>query len=100
VLNAIQRMRWRRRERAAKAAWLACRDEPAFDWETTAARAMEHMAEFDRAAAVFGPLRARLAEDEVRAGPLLTDGWSLAPRMAGIGRRLGSLTAGELEAEQ
>jgi hypothetical protein len=98
-MNAIQRVMWRRRERAAKAAWLA-RDEPTFDWERTASRAKAHMEEFDRAAAVYGPLRARLAEDEVRAGPLLTDGWSLAPRMAGIGRRLGSLTAGELEAEQ
>ncbi len=45
-------------------------------------------------------LAGRTTLDMVRAGPLKTDEWIAPPTMRGIGRRIGKLSAAELEAEE
>jgi hypothetical protein len=103
-MNAIQRARWRRRERAAKRAWEPPPVDAArtMEWLTQKAVAEKRMAEFDEAVEVVGipAWYARLSQTEKAFGPLLTDEWTLAPKMQGIGPRLGSLNQGEMEAEQ
>ena len=98
-MNLIRRARNRQSERAAKAQWNAP-GRP--EWELAAQKLWsEHkMAEYEAAAAVVGYDRARLTDTELRAGPLLTDRWRVRPRMDGIGRRLGSLNAAEMEADE
>ena len=93
----------RKRARADRADWLAHPErQPGRPEEAEAEkeRAERVMAEFEARAAVVGYARARLAPSELVAGPLRTDNWRIAPDMRGIGRRLGSLSTHELEAEE
>ncbi len=89
----------RRRRVIPGPAWGPMDAVRARECEEAKVRAEGEMARFELRAAMIGVARARLTPEELRAGPLLTDRWGLAPSMAGIGRRLGRLTVEELEDE-
>ena len=73
---------------------------PAEWWAAQQRKSIERMAIQDNMIENGQGLMGRMTAAMLRAGPLRTDEWVPAPSMQGIGRRLGRLSAAELEAEE
>ena len=87
------------RRRLLDAEW-EFRPLPAEWWREVKKKAEARMARQDQMTLDGCGLAGRTTLDMTRAGPLKTDEWVAAPSMRGIGRRIGKLSAAELEAEE
>ena len=98
-MNLARVRRWRREYREGLEEWRARVELTAGDWAGQKRRAKERMAEQDRLIEAGVGIRGRISQAMVMAGPLRTDEWLPSANVAGVGRRLGRLSAAEMEVE-
>lgn len=96
VLNPARARRFRRAYREHLATWCPV------EWPDYVLAAQKMKAEIDMAQqdamiesgrGIYG----RITASMLRAGPLRTDDWIPSPEMRGVGRRLGRLSAAEMD---